>query len=176
MSSETARLFGRRHLPQGAPSSPMIANLCASGLDRRLAGLARSLGGVHYTRYADDLLLSGDSDFARQAKRIRILIGAIALEEGFAINFRKTRMMRQGARQSACGIVLNQKLNINRRAYDELKAILHNCIQHGGRSQNRQSHPHFQQHLGGRISWFEQINAQRGQKLRSMFEQIDFEA
>ena len=40
-------------LPQGAPSSPIIANLVARGLDIRLAAL-----GYTYTRYADDLGLS----------------------------------------------------------------------------------------------------------------------
>jgi len=35
-----------------------LANLAAFGLDRRLAGLAAALGAT-YTRYADDLTLSG---------------------------------------------------------------------------------------------------------------------
>lgn len=43
------RLYDRPHLPQGAPTSPALANLCCYRLDCRLAGLARSLGG-HYTR------------------------------------------------------------------------------------------------------------------------------
>ena len=54
-----ARPFHRtRHVPQGAPTSPAIANLSAYGLDRRLNGLAKKLG-AYYTRYADDLLFSG---------------------------------------------------------------------------------------------------------------------
>ncbi|MGF6725986.1 hypothetical protein P3T43_005371 [Paraburkholderia sp. GAS41] len=44
--------YRTRHLPQGAPTSPALANLCAFRLDLRLAGLARALGAT-YTRYAD---------------------------------------------------------------------------------------------------------------------------
>ncbi len=46
------------HLPQGAPTSAALANLCAFRLDLRLDGLAHALG-AHYTRYADDIVLSG---------------------------------------------------------------------------------------------------------------------
>ena len=52
------------HLAQGSPTSPALANLSAFGLDRRLAGLADKLGAT-YTRYADDLVLSGGRDLAR---------------------------------------------------------------------------------------------------------------
>ncbi|HTG43605.1 MAG TPA: reverse transcriptase family protein, partial [Verrucomicrobiae bacterium] len=48
-------LYYRPHLPQGAPTSPALANLCCYRLDCRLAGLARS-ADANYSRYADDLL------------------------------------------------------------------------------------------------------------------------
>jgi RNA-directed DNA polymerase len=48
-----ARRLRTAHLAQGAPTSPALSNLVAFRLDRRLAGLARSVG-VQFTRYADD--------------------------------------------------------------------------------------------------------------------------
>ena len=164
----------QRHLPQGAPTSPAIANLCAFRLDARLAGVARSIGGVCYSRYADDILFSGDHNLARQTKRLQAHVGAIAIEEGFAINHRKTRLARSSQRQFAAGIVLNKKLNIRRKVFDQLKATLHNCAKDGPMSQNRERHPAFREHLDGRVQWVEQLNPERGLKLRRMFERINW--
>ena len=92
-------MYARPHLPQGAPTSPALANLCAWRIDCRLTGLAAA-AGVEYTRYADDLAFSGDANFERFADHV----GAIVLEEGFAVNHRKTRIMRQGVRQHLAGL------------------------------------------------------------------------
>lgn len=164
--------FRRRHLPQGAPTSPAIANLCAYRLDLRLSAVARSVGGVCYSRYADDILFSGDVDLARQSKRLATLVGAIAIEEGFELNYRKTRLLRSSQRQAVAGMVLNEKLNVSRDRFDRLKATLHNCVKFGPESQNREVHPAFRAHLDGRIQWVETVNANRGQKLRTIFERI----
>jgi RNA-directed DNA polymerase len=53
-----AKRLASAHLPQGAPTSPALANLCAFNLDLRLEGLAWVFG-ASYTRYADDLVFSG---------------------------------------------------------------------------------------------------------------------
>jgi hypothetical protein len=96
----------------------------------------------------------------------------IALEEGFAVNARKTRFMRRGVRQQLCGVVLNDRPNICRDEFDRLKAILHNCITHGPHTQDRAGRPDFRGHLLGRIAWVERLNPRRGANLRAWFARI----
>jgi hypothetical protein len=165
------QIYGRPHLPQGAPTSPALANLAAFRLDARLSGLARS-AGAHYTRYADDLVFSGGEPFARSIGRFPTHVAAIALEEGFAVQHRKTRVMRRGRRQRAAGVVINEKINMPRDDYDRLKATLCNCVRHGPHGQNRDGVPDFRAHLAGRVAHAVRLNPDRGRRLSRLFEQI----
>ena len=167
----TRQLYRRAHLPQGAPTSPWLANLCAYRLDCRLAGLAAS-AGAHYTRYADDLAFSGDEPFARSIARFHVHACAIALEEGFAVHTRKTRVMRQGVRQVLAGAVLNDRPNVARDDFDALKATIHNCARLGPEGQNRSAHPDFRAHLLGRIGHVATLNPDRAAKLKAMFDRV----
>ncbi len=135
-------LYSRPHLPQGAPTSPALANLCAYRVDCRLAGLAKS-AGAQYTRYADDLAFSGNEEFEKRSQRFSTHVAAILLEEGLAIHHRKTRIMRRGVRQYLAGLVANQGTNIVRADFDRLKAVLTNCVRLGPENQNRHGHPCF---------------------------------
>jgi hypothetical protein len=164
-------LYERPHLPQGAPTSPALANLAAYRLDSRLTGLAKA-AGASYTRYADDLVFSGDDSFQRMSERFYIAVCAIALEEGFEVHTRKTRLMARSNSQRAGGMVLNQHVNLPREEYDQLKAIIHNCVTHGPVSQNRAAIVNFERHLAGRIAHVEMLNPPRGRKLRNEFEKI----
>lgn len=166
-------LYGRPHLPQGAPTSPALSNLAAYRLDCRLTALAASSGAV-YTRYADDLAFSGDRDFERAVRRFHVQVAAIALEEGFAVHTRKTRVMRRGVRQHLAGVVVNQHPNLARHEFDRLKAILHNCAVSGPHGQNRDGHADFRAHLAGTIAYVEMINPERGGRLRALFERISW--
>jgi hypothetical protein len=136
-----------------------------------LAGLAKA-AEASYTRYGDDMIFSGNESFARSIGRFPIHAAAIALEEGFAVQHRKTRVMRQGVRQRAVGVVINQKLNTTREDYDQLKAIVYNCARHGPEGQIRAGVADFRAHLIGRIAHVGRLNPQRGARLKRMFEQI----
>jgi RNA-directed DNA polymerase len=171
--TEAIRLYSRPHLPQGAPTSPALANICTYHVDCRLNGFAQSCGAT-YTRYADDLAFSGGEVFEKYLPRFAIQAAAILAEEGFRVHHRKTRIMRQGVRQYLAGLVVNKRVNLVRDDYDRLKAILHNCIRYGPKSQNRESRPQFQLHLEGRVSFVEMIHPAKGKRLRKLFQQIQW--
>jgi hypothetical protein len=167
-------MYRRAHLPQGAPTSPALSNAMAYRLDCRLSGLAR-VAGAAYTRYADDLAFSGDEEFARGVERFALHAMAVAMDEGFTVHARKTRVQRQGVRQRLAGLVVNERLNVARDEFDRLKAVLTNCVRLGPASQNREGHAAFREHLRGRVGFVESVNPARGAKLRAIFERIVWE-
>jgi RNA-directed DNA polymerase len=167
----TRRRFAAAHLPQGAPTSPTLANLAAWQLDARLAGFARS-NGATYARYADDLAFSGDAAFADKADWFVRVLGNIAADEGYALNPAKTRIMRANGCQRITGLVVNEHINVGRADFDQLKATLHNCAKLGPKGQNLGGHRNFRAHLDGRVGWVESVNPARGAKLRKIYAAI----
>ncbi|WP_194817619.1 reverse transcriptase family protein [Nocardia sp. XZ_19_385] len=164
-------LLRARHLPQGAPTSPRLANLIAHGLDRRLAGYATQHGLV-YTRYADDLAISGKSDL--DPGRTIWLATKIAKSEGFSIRPGKTRIRRPHQRQILAGLVINTHPAVPRDRYDALRALLHNCLRTGPATQNRDGHNDFRAHVYGLISWVGETSPARRDRLLAMADQVDW--
>ncbi len=160
-----------KHLPQGAPTSPALANLCAWRLDCRLRGIAGRFS-LNYTRYADDLAFSGGQELRRLAPFLQTLIDAIALEEGFQINHRKTRVQTRAQSQRLVGMVINEKPNLPREEFDRLKATLYNCIRYGPASQNHQGLDDFKAHLAGKLAYVRGLNPVRGERLQHLWCQI----
>ena len=162
-------LFKHRHLPQGSPTSPMLSNAVSFVLDKRLSGLAQKLE-LTYSRYADDLAFSGNNQ--RDWTFLEPLIGSICLEQGFQLNHKKTRILRSHKQQRVTGITVNEKINVDRRYYDQLKATLNNCVNKGLDSQNREDHSDFRAHLLGRINYVASLNPQKSKKLLAIYHQI----
>ena len=103
------------------------------------------------------------------------MVQGIILEEGFVPNWRKTRMAPASTSQRVTGLVVNDRPNLPRREFDILKAILTNCRRHGPASQNRLGLPDFRAHILGRLSWFQQVNAERGERLKLLFDQVSWD-
>jgi hypothetical protein len=146
------------HLPQGAPTSPALANLVASGLDRRLAGYARH-AGLNYSRYADDIALSPQAGVDTPPQRVVEAVQRIARSEVFVVNPRKIRIRRNGSRMSVCGIVVNERLNLARDAYDRLRVAVHRIVTGPAPDASALAE------IRGRLSWLATLNPRRASKL-----------
>jgi hypothetical protein len=170
--------LGRRlatpHLPQGAPTSPALANLVAFRLDRRLDGLARTLG-LTYSRYADDLAFSGGRHLARRAFDVEARVAAIARDEGFVLNAAKTRLLAREGRQALCGVVVNERPSVARPEVDRLRALLHEAERRGPAAADRGGlGAAFPAHVRGRIGWVAQVHPARGARLLAQYDRIDW--
>lgn len=129
----------RGALPQGAPTSPVISNIICFKMDRSFLNFA-SNNGLTYTRYADDLIFSSTSAYL--ARKIfnqdkdddkgvnSYLINTIEAN-GFRINKKKVHIANRGSRQMVNGIIVNQKCNIKRTQYKELRALFHKWSKEG---------------------------------------------
>jgi len=114
-------------LPQGAPTSPRLANLVNYRLDARLDGLARAGGtpGV-YTRYADDLTFSFAEDRPGQVGPLIQYVKKIVAEHGYRLHIRKKlRIRRSHQRQVVTGLVVNERPNLPRSVRRRLRAVEH---------------------------------------------------
>lgn len=110
------------HLPQGAPTSPRIANLVAKDLDICLTAIANE-HGLTYTRYADDLIFS-TKDKALDRAAARTLVGEIyktIAANGFQPNTAKTVVSPPGARKVVLGLLVDRETP---RLTREFKATL----------------------------------------------------
>jgi RNA-directed DNA polymerase len=117
--------INERRLPQGGCTSPAISNLIARNLDLRLTSIATSLG-FRYTRYADDLTFSHESEHASVRELIAHARRAVE-EEEFTLNPQKTRVMRRHRRQVVTGLVVNEMPRVSRTDIRRFRSVLHHC-------------------------------------------------
>lgn len=105
--SETGLPYSRRkqgHLPQGAPTSPMLANLVMRELDSLLDAIAREDGWI-YTRYADDLAFSRrDRSTRGAAMRLAKRVERALVSFGLENHKQKTIIVPPGARKILLGV------------------------------------------------------------------------
>lgn len=95
--------FALGHLPQGAATSPMLANLVCCELDRKLSSIAQRTD-LTFTRYADDITMSGDLADRSEAKSVIRSIARAVGSYGFGVNHQKTNISKNGSRKIITGI------------------------------------------------------------------------
>lgn len=96
------------HLPQGAPTSPVLANLVAHKLDIAISNMA-AREEITYTRYADDITLSYRGRKFSRSKAARIIDECYGIMRGmgFFENQTKTRVVPPGSRKIVLGLLVD---------------------------------------------------------------------
>lgn len=171
-------------VPQGNPASGAICNLIADRqLDTPMLKLLDKLNKEHgltgehvwtYTRYADDMAFTCGKRFSVQERSLilqRIL--NVCYRSGYAVNHEKTRVWDGYHRKQMLGLVFNKHPNMPRDQYLMLRSLTHNCLHHGFTSQyvraHKESPAELRTWLLGRINYLQQINAQKGRRLKNVF-------
>jgi RNA-directed DNA polymerase len=139
-------------LPQGAPTSTGLANLSLVKVDWRLRRLAQ-IQQFSYTRYVDDLTISGDWRLVK----FRRLIQRIVESEGFCVKPQKTVTMRLGVRQAVTQLVVNTKVNMPREWRSEVRQQVF------GRPLDQDEHAAAS--IVGRVNWLRYVNPAIGTRL-----------
>jgi RNA-directed DNA polymerase len=155
---------GERHLPQGAPTSPAITNLLCRRLDRRLANMALAQGFT-YTRYADDLTFSASGDATRQLCNILKHTQNIVAHEGLTVHPQKTRVLRKSQQQEVTGIVVNEKLTIDRATLKKFRATLHQIEKDGLADKHWGNGDDLLAEIEGFANYVMMVNPQKGEPL-----------
>ena len=108
-------------LPTGSPSSPVLANIVCYEIDKEFENLCQKYN-IRYTRYADDLSFSCDTFIE---KEFIYACQALLATYNFQLNEDKIRLQSSKSKQTVTGIVVNQKVNVDRKYIRNLRAILH---------------------------------------------------
>lgn len=159
-----------RILPQGSPASPMITNIICSRLDKRLNGLALKYDFI-YSRYADDMSFSFNKGnmVMEENEHINVdkilgIISKIIREEGFAVNNKKTKFLRNNNRQSITGIVINgTEIGVPKKWVKNLRAAIYNASKLKECGSNIPSD--VINEIKGMTAWLECVNKDRYYKI-----------
>ncbi|MBO3459166.1 reverse transcriptase domain-containing protein [Aetokthonos hydrillicola Thurmond2011] len=160
-----------RHLPQGSPASPAITNLLCRRLDRRLTGMAKNLGFT-YTRYADDLTLSGCGNSLRHICNILRRTDSIVAHEGFTINQEKTRILRNCHQQEVTGVVVNDKPNVSKKTLKQFRATLYQIEKDGLEGKSWGNSHDIIAAITGFANFVAMVNPQKGAEFQQQVKRI----
>ncbi|HGT5183625.1 RNA-directed DNA polymerase [Escherichia coli] len=112
-------------LPQGAPSSPQISNAILFDFDNEISE-ACYLTGCVYTRYSDDITISGS--IRKDVVKMVELATHLLNEFGFSINNKKTRIASTNSRQVVTGILVNDVIRPTRKYRKRVRSAFDHAI------------------------------------------------
>lgn len=158
----------KNQLPQGSPTSPYIANLIFFKIDKRIFGFCKK-NYLTYTRYADDITISGRTNIAFSIK----VINQILNQNKFELNDKKTKILKPGDRKIITGIIVNEKLTVPKDFIRNVKKDIYYIKKFGLASHLNfidfpiENSEYYLDSLYGRISFIKMIDYKLGNKLQN---------
>lgn len=160
-------------LPQGAPTSPQLSNIRCIKMDKRIQLLCKAYN-ANYTRYADDITISGSGNL----EKIKNIVIGIIRDEGFEINTRKTRILYPHQRQEITGLVINNGIiKVPKEYKRELRKEIYFCKKYGPTSHQEHigdGHSFLKEHLYGKAYYIKMIEPTVGEGFLSELDEIDW--
>ncbi|MFK4345207.1 RNA-directed DNA polymerase [Paenibacillus sp. RC62] len=160
-------------LPQGAPSSPCIANILCNTMDKRLLALATKMN-ADYSRYADDITISGDENIRDYIDTIKSII----INEGFDINYRKLRLQTNKNMQEVTGLIVNEDVKVKRKYKKKLEQHIYYCRKFGVYSHlqkiEAESKSYFKEYLYGMANFIKMIEPDEGVKFLKKLDDLNW--
>lgn len=141
-------------LPQGAPTSPAISNSFLQAFDREFSQECEAVG-LAYSRYADDISISGDNLNAIKGA-IDVAAKMLAVDYGLRLNAGKTRIASKHGQQKVTGVVVNDAPRPPRKLRREIRAAFHNA------AKRRDTSPDTISYLSGYLSYLRIFKALEG--------------
>jgi retron-type reverse transcriptase len=161
----------RDQLPQGAPTSPALANLVLNSLASRIANLCSKYGQTT-SIYGDDTAVSGPP----RIQKFQNLLIKITEQEGFNVNEKKISHQPAWRRQVVTGIVVNKQPNVPKKYYRQVRETIYKCLAMGPESQFGKDLEYGKKSLKGKIDYIRRLNQVKAQKLTVRYKQIDFDS
>ena len=114
-------------LPIGAPTSPVISNFICLELDANLIAFCKE-NQLNFSRYADDLTFSCNEEISKETIS---RIFKIIKNNNFEVNHKKTRLKSNNRKQTVTGLVVNEKVNVDRKTLKMVRAMLYDASKNG---------------------------------------------
>lgn len=149
-------------LPQGCPTSTSIGDLVLRRVDERVAGFCRSKG-LTYTRYVDDIVVSGGGMLPQVEGTIRQYIE----DCGWNLN-EKGGLIGADDQHLVLGVVVNTRPNIRADYYQALRQVVR-----GAHARGQTLRPKLIRTLRGRVRWVAEFSASRAEALKVLVDAIE---
>jgi RNA-directed DNA polymerase len=162
----------QQRLPMGAPTSPVLANICSQELDATLINICHRTG-LTYTRFADDLSFSATTPITNADQEI---LETSIVKQGYSINHSKTKLYTEKDTKMVTGLIVDKykvtlpplylpSLLQEIERYKTIKEVEY-------RYQTGMSHKKlkiFEQELMGKINFAETIIGSRNEMLQPIY-------